>query len=81
MASMALLNTTVLDFGLYEWASAECLLRPDTLLSLPAGVTQLVLSNFDQCVPAVALPENILTRYTSSPRLLQINPTTPQNAP
>ena len=54
------LRTIVLVF-LAAWKErfADRLLRPDTLLSLPPSVTKLVLCGFNNCVPAVALLENI----------------------
>ena len=65
LAPLAQLKTIVLDF----WYTSDCsqdeenategLLRADTLLSLPASVTKLVLRRFDRCDPAVALPEII----------------------
>ena len=45
LAPLAQLNTILLDFWFYDQASADELLRPDTLLSLPHSITKLVLCN------------------------------------
>ncbi len=59
LAPLAQLNTIVLDCEeAYELSEPEQLLRPEGIL-LPSSVTKLVLCNFDRCVPAVALPENV----------------------
>ena len=60
LASLAQLNIVDLDFSRYDSESSEKQLRPDTLLSLPRSVTKLVLRDFDRCVPAIALPENVV---------------------
>ena len=72
LAPLAQLSTIVLDFCYYPQNEIchhvyshqrgpgvpEKLLRPDALLSLPCSVTKLVLRRFQNCLPAVALPEN-----------------------
>ena len=64
LAPLAQLRTIVLVcFSAWKERYAERLLRPDTLLSLPPSVTKLVLCSFRNCVPAVALPENIDVVY------------------
>ena len=59
LMSLSRLKTLVLDFCDYEYQPAENLLRPDTLLSLPPSVTQLVLREFSLCEPDIMLPENV----------------------
>ena len=64
LARLAQLRTIVLVFfPAWKEKYAERLLRPDTLLSLLPNVTKLVLCSFNNCVPAVALPENIDVVY------------------
>ena len=62
LAPLAHLNTIVLDF--IDFFEKD--LCPDTLLSLPPGVTKLILCSFDRCVPAVARPEYVATVHEES---------------
>ena len=70
LAPLAHLKTIVLDFDDYFVnIFPEHLLEPDALLSLPHSVTELVLWDFDRCVPFVAVPENVATVYKNRDRL------------
>ena len=53
----------MLDFWAYELSGPGYLLHFETVLSLPPSVTKLVLWQFDKCVPAVVLPENIAIEH------------------
>lgn len=66
LAPLAQLRIALDFFDNHKELPAEHLLRPDTLLSLPPSVTQLILCGFERCVPAVALPEKTAIVYEES---------------